>query len=276
MGLGVTASLRSYRELAADEMGTVAVAVRKLAGARHPLIATARRMVAEGGDSELRTQSLVLLLVSRILNTSLGTAGVGSDGVLESQRALVEVSEMIGTAFTLHRGVLGKVKTPEESIGNKLSVLGGDFLLANSATALANLRVPEVTRLLSCAIEDAASAHLHPSLNWHQRLQLSQGSLCGHSAQAALHLAALHLAAPRSSLTLLDATQALASNAALALACRSPLQSQAASPAPALVAQEAVQAALDALEQFQPSQASASLTQLLQCVVPELHHPSEI
>lgn len=63
-----------------------------------------------------------------------------------SQRNLAEITELIHTAFLVHRGIVnlkectvsdGPLK--DMQFGNKMAVLSGDFLLANACTGLAQL-----------------------------------------------------------------------------------------------------------------------------------------
>lgn len=76
-----------------------------------------------------------------------------------SQRNLAEITELIHTAFLVHRGIVdlkgwtdsdGPLKDME--FGNKMAVLSGDFLLANACTGLAqlnNTKVPCLSDLAS-------------------------------------------------------------------------------------------------------------------------------
>ncbi|KAF9996027.1 coq1 putative hexaprenyl diphosphate synthase [Entomortierella chlamydospora] len=78
--------------------------------------------------------------------------------ILPSQRRLGEIVEMIHTASLLHDDVIDMADTrrnllsANESFGNKMAVLGGDFLLARASIALARLRNHEVTELISTVI----------------------------------------------------------------------------------------------------------------------------
>lgn len=72
-----------------------------------------------------------------------------------SQRNLAEITELIHTAFLVHRGIVnlkewtvsdGPLKDME--FGNKMAVLSGDFLLANACTGLAQLNDTKVPCLL--------------------------------------------------------------------------------------------------------------------------------
>lgn len=71
-----------------------------------------------------------------------------------SQRNLAEITELIHTAFLVHRGIVnlkewtvsdGPLK--DMQFGNKMAVLSGDFLLANACTGLAQLNNTKVPHL---------------------------------------------------------------------------------------------------------------------------------
>lgn len=74
--------------------------------------------------------------------------------LFHSQRNLAEITELIHTAFLVHRGIVdlkgwtdsdGPLKDME--FGNKMAVLSGDFLLANACTGLAQLNNTKVPGL---------------------------------------------------------------------------------------------------------------------------------
>ena len=78
--------------------------------------------------------------------------------ILPTQRRLAEITEMIHVASLLHDDVIDEsplrrgAPSAPSSFGNKLSILGGDFLLGRASIALARLRDPEVTELMSTVI----------------------------------------------------------------------------------------------------------------------------
>lgn len=78
--------------------------------------------------------------------------------ILPTQRRLAEITEMIHTASLLHDDVIDASETRRNlpsanaSFGNKMAVLGGDFLLARSSIALARLRNAECTELMATCI----------------------------------------------------------------------------------------------------------------------------
>ena len=65
------------------------------------------------------------------------------------QRSLAELTELIHTAFLIHRGLVdietllrneNKNSRSELELGNKMAVLSGDYLLANACVALSDLK----------------------------------------------------------------------------------------------------------------------------------------
>ncbi|CAM0135963.1 coq1 putative hexaprenyl diphosphate synthase [Umbelopsis sp. WA50703] len=88
------------------------------------------------------------------------TPYVNNEGcsILPTQRRLAEISEMIHTASLLHDDVIDEsesrrnIPSANASFGNKMAVLGGDFLLARSSLALARLRNAECTELMATCI----------------------------------------------------------------------------------------------------------------------------
>ncbi|XP_033119002.1 decaprenyl-diphosphate synthase subunit 2-like isoform X2 [Anneissia japonica] len=157
--------------------------------------------------SNLQTRGLVVLLVSRAAGLPSVTEEKSLLGIYQRQRALAEISEMIHTAYLVHRGVidLKDIKpgdgSPEDlEFGNKMSVLSGDFLLATASQGLAKLHNTEVVELVSSAISDYTESEFMgfsvDTINlqltfadWLHHVYLSTGSLLAKSCQAAQILA---------------------------------------------------------------------------------------
>ncbi|KAF9011047.1 isoprenoid synthase domain-containing protein [Cyathus striatus] len=84
--------------------------------------------------------------------------------VLPTQLRLAQIMEMIHVASLLHDGI---VKNPEsgqedaiEGFGNKLSILGGDFLLGRASTALSRLGESEVVELVASVISNIVEGEI--------------------------------------------------------------------------------------------------------------------
>lgn len=206
--VGYPTSFMSLRCLLSDELSNVAIHVRKLVGTKHPLLNTARGFVFDSRNN-LQMRGLVVLLMSKAAGPSSSSSSPTLDsmvsGIYPSQRNLAEITELIHTAFLVHRGIVnlkewtnsdGPLK--DMQFGNKMAVLSGDFLLANACTGLAQLNNTKVVELISSAIGDVVQG-LYGSCSaeegsltvasWEDQTFLSHGSLLAKSCQAAMELA---------------------------------------------------------------------------------------
>lgn len=101
----------------------------------------------------MQTWGLIVLLVSKSAGLNIQPELMDQDassGLLHSQRALAEITEMIRTSQLIHQGLVNlqhtdgsgtKLSSDSEIIfGNKIALLGGDYLLGNACLQLAGLR----------------------------------------------------------------------------------------------------------------------------------------
>lgn len=211
--VGYPTSFMSLRCLLSDELSNVAMHVRKLVGTQHPLLNTARGFVYDSRNN-LQMRGLIVLLLSKAAGPSHAASGLMDQdmvsGIYPSQRNLAEITELIHTAFLVHRGIVnlkewrvsdGPLKDME--FGNKMAVLSGDFLLANACTGLAALDNTKVVELISSAIGDVVQGLYYENNNteenspndgidvatWEEQAFLSHGALLAKSCQAAMELA---------------------------------------------------------------------------------------
>ena len=114
----------------------------------------------------MQAWGLIVLLISKAAGHSADIPELEQDkaaGVLHSQRALAEVTEMIRTSHLVHKGLVN-LQAPladasgDMMFGNKIALLSGDYLLSNSCAELANLRNQELVELMSSAVRDLAEA----------------------------------------------------------------------------------------------------------------------
>lgn len=113
----------------------------------------------------MQAWGLIVLLVSKAAGHSPNIPDMEQDkaaGVLHSQRALAEVTEMIRTSHLVHKGLVNLQPNSDASgdmmFGNKIALLSGDYLLSNSCAELANLRNQDVVELMSSAVRDLTEA----------------------------------------------------------------------------------------------------------------------
>ncbi len=109
--------------------------LKQLVGARHPILYAAAEHLFGAGGKRLRPAIVLLLSRATMLDQEI-TAKV---------RRLAEITEMIHTASLVHDDVIDEaelrrgVPTVHSSFGNRIAVLAGDFLFAQSSWYLANL-----------------------------------------------------------------------------------------------------------------------------------------
>ena len=87
-------------------------------------------------------------------------------GILPTQRRLAQIVEMLHTASLLHDDVIDEsalrrgAPSAPASFGNKLSVLGGNFVLGRASAALARLGDPEVTELIASVLSNLVEGEI--------------------------------------------------------------------------------------------------------------------
>ena len=135
--------------------------LKKLVSARHPILGAAAEHLFEAGGKRIRPA--LVLLVSR--------ATMLDQDITPRHRRLAEITEMIHTASLVHDDVVDEADlrrqepTVNSLFGNKIAVLAGDFLFAQSSWYLANLDHLEVVKLLSEVIRDFAEGEILQALN---------------------------------------------------------------------------------------------------------------
>jgi all-trans-nonaprenyl-diphosphate synthase len=135
--------------------------LKGLVGARHPILfAAAEHLFGAGGK---RIRPAIVLLLAR--------ATLPGQDITAKHRRLAEITEMIHTASLVHDDVVDEasvrrgVPTVHSSFGNRIAVLAGDFLFAQSSWYLANLDNLQVVKLLSQVIMDLAEGEIQQGLN---------------------------------------------------------------------------------------------------------------
>ncbi len=132
-----------------------------LVGNDHPILyAAAEHLFGAGGK---RIRPAIVLLISR--------ATMLNQDITQRHRRLAEITEMIHTASLVHDDVVDEsstrrgVPTVHSLFGNRIAILAGDFLFAQSSWYLANLDNLDVVKLLSQVIMDLAAGEIQQGLN---------------------------------------------------------------------------------------------------------------
>ncbi|KAG5677140.1 hypothetical protein PVAND_006922 [Polypedilum vanderplanki] len=169
--VGYQTSFLSLRYLLSDEVTNLALHMRKLVGSTHPLVSTGKSLIY--GQNNMQTWGLIVLLVSKMAGHADGILESEQDksaGVLMSQRTLAEVVEMVRTANMIHSSGVLNLQHLQKSgndlsfdsdliFGNKIALLGGDILLGNASTQMAQLKNQEVVELMCTAARDISDSH---------------------------------------------------------------------------------------------------------------------
>lgn len=157
----MTSSTTSLLSPVENDLTILTASLKELIGARHPILgAAAEHLFAAGGK---RIRPAIVLLVSR--------ATMSDHDLTPRHRRLAEITEMIHTASLVHDDVVDEadlrrnVETVNSLFGERIAVLAGDFLFAQSSWYLANLDNLEVVKLLSEVIRDFAEGEIMQSIN---------------------------------------------------------------------------------------------------------------
>lgn len=162
-----------------------------LVGAQHPILGAAAEHLFSAGGKRIRPA--IVLLVSR--------ATMEGQEITARHRRLAEITEMIHTASLVHDDVVDdaelrrQVPTVNSLFGNRIAVLAGDFLFAQSSWYLANLDNLQVVKLLSEVIRDFAEGEIQQGLScfdtdvslekYLQKSYFKTASLIANSSKAA-------------------------------------------------------------------------------------------
>ncbi len=135
--------------------------LKQLVGARHPILyAAAEHLFSVQGK---RVRPAIVLLISRATRPNLD--------ITPKHRRLAEITEMIHTASLVHDDIVDEselrrgIPTVHSLFSNRVAVLAGDFLFAQSSWYLANLDNLTVVKLLSQVIMDLAEGEIQQGLN---------------------------------------------------------------------------------------------------------------
>lgn len=149
-----------------DDLNILTENLKQLVGARHPILRAAAEHLFDAGGKRIRPA--IVLLVAR---ATRGTQENIQEEITPRHRRLAEITEMIHTASLVHDDVVDEanvrrsVPTVNSLFNNRIAVLAGDFLFAQSSWYLANLDNLEVVKLLSEVIRDFAEGEILQSLS---------------------------------------------------------------------------------------------------------------
>ncbi|KAI5633749.1 polyprenyl synthetase domain-containing protein [Phthorimaea operculella] len=156
--VGYPTSFMNLRWLLSDEFANMAMHLRKVVSTNHPIIKTAKT-VLYNEHNNLQPWGLIILLLSKAINPT-STSMLQTNTVIEQQRILAELTEMIRTGHYIHRGLLNipieerDTNTDTDMFANKIAILIGDYLLVTANGMLARLKNQDLSYLISTALRD--------------------------------------------------------------------------------------------------------------------------
>jgi all-trans-nonaprenyl-diphosphate synthase len=154
-------SVKSLFSPVEADLDILSTNLKTLVGAKHPILSAAAEHLFGAGGKRMRPA--IVLMVAR------GT--MAEQEITPRHRRLAEITEMIHTASLVHDDVVDEselrrnVATVNNFFGNRIAVLAGDFLFAQSSWYLANLDNLQVVKLLSEVIRDFAEGEIRQGLN---------------------------------------------------------------------------------------------------------------
>ncbi len=128
----------------------------KMIGANNPILYSAAEQLFKAGGKRIRP--IILLNIAK--STS------NNNNILIEQKRLAEITEIIHTASLVHDDIIDNCDTRRGAhtihniFNNKIAVLAGDFLFAQSSWYLANLNNLEVVKIISKIIIDFAEGEI--------------------------------------------------------------------------------------------------------------------
>nr|ARW68722.1 prenyl transferase [Palisada sp.] len=134
--------------------------LKKMITAEHPILyAAAEQLFSAGGK---RIRPAILLTIAKLTSVQ---------GVISNeQKRLAEITEIIHTASLVHDDVIDNcetrrgIETVHNVFTNKIAVLAGDFLFAQSSWYLANLNNSNVVKIISKVITDFAEGEVQQGI----------------------------------------------------------------------------------------------------------------
>jgi len=206
--VGHPTTFSSLKYLFDGESSNFISLAKKLVGSGHPLLSTARGLLSQDPLNSHQLGGVWVLLIAKAAGPGL-CADLNDplvNGISKKQRILVEAMELIKTAFLIHRSMLNlaheqylqHVNHKTLNFGNKLSILGGDYLLAKASLELSKLQNTEVVEFVSQAIGDMSEGAMLEELcadmktwnlaDWENYVYLSDGSLISNTCKSAVRL----------------------------------------------------------------------------------------
>nr|YP_009398917.1 prenyl transferase [Cliftonaea pectinata]ARW68025.1 prenyl transferase [Cliftonaea pectinata] len=136
--------------------------LQKMIVAEHPILYAAAEQLFNAKGKRIRPA--IILLIAEITKSK--------KTIINEQRRLAEITEIIHTASLVHDDVIDEcetrrgIETVHNIFNNKIAILAGDFLFAQSSWYLANLNNLDVVKNISKVITDFAEGEVRQGVKY--------------------------------------------------------------------------------------------------------------
>lgn len=130
--------------------------LQTMIGAKNPVLYAAAEHLFHAKGKRIRPS--LILIIAKALNSN--------KQILPEHRRLAEITEIIHTASLVHDDIIDNsetrrgINTVHNTFNNKIAILAGDFLFAQSSWYLANLNNLSVVKIISKVIIDFAEGEV--------------------------------------------------------------------------------------------------------------------
>nr|YP_010851633.1 Prenyl transferase [Echinothamnion hystrix]WGH14528.1 Prenyl transferase [Echinothamnion hystrix] len=134
--------------------------LNKMIATENPILYSAAKQLFNAGGKRIRPA--IIFLISKLLSKQ--------NSVSIEQKRLAEITEIIHTASLVHDDIVDNcdtrrgINTIHNVFNNKIAVLAGDFLFAQSSWYLANLNNLSVVKIISKIIIDFAEGEVQQGI----------------------------------------------------------------------------------------------------------------
>nr|YP_009397863.1 prenyl transferase [Sonderella linearis]ARW67049.1 prenyl transferase [Sonderella linearis] len=144
------------------DLNQLNINLQKMIVAKHPILYAAAEKLFNAGGKRIRPA--IIFLVSKVTTKN--------NKIISEQKRLAEITEIIHTASLVHDDIIDDcstrrgIKTVHNLFNNKIAVLAGDFLFAQSSWYLANLNNLNVVKIISKVITDFAEGEVEQGIKY--------------------------------------------------------------------------------------------------------------
>nr|YP_009392070.1 prenyl transferase [Periphykon beckeri]ARW60418.1 prenyl transferase [Periphykon beckeri] len=134
--------------------------LQKMIATENPILYSAAEQLFNARGKRIRPA--IILLISKLISAN--------NTISIEQKRLAEIAEIIHTASLVHDDVIDNcdtrrgIRSVHTVFNNKIAVLAGDFLFAQSSWYLANLNNPNVVKTISKIITDFAEGEVQQGI----------------------------------------------------------------------------------------------------------------